>query len=160
MFTHLLRRLADTIDRARVSFLSEPVALAAPNLAQRKVVQYDLETWLKLDDKNGDDDAIAGFYQYEGGTEMAVVVTARSSDVIVIDLRGARAKFIDDFLSEAKATRGLITGTREARINPPPPPPPPTRPPIELVGRIDALLRIGGLPVIKFDDVTRAGPIG
>ena len=160
MFTHLLRRLADTIDRARVSFLSEPVALAAPDLANRKVHHYDLETWLKLDDKNGDDDAIAGFYQYEGGTEMAVVVTARSSEVIVVDLQGQRDKFTIAFLDEPKATRSLIGGTREARINPPPPPPPPTRPPLELVGRLDALLRIGGLPVVKFDAAAKGGLIG
>lgn len=157
MFTHLLRRLADSIDRARVSFLSEPVALAAPDPAARPVRQYDLATWLQLDDRNGDDDAIASVDRYKDGKEYAVIVSARSREVIVIDVDGRRDEFLKAFLDE-QATRSVITGgIREARINPPPPPPPPGRPPWELLGRLDGLLRVGELPVVKVEGLTKGG---
>jgi|JI10StandDraft_1071094.scaffolds.fasta_scaffold28206_7 hypothetical protein len=160
MFTHLLRRLADSIDRVRVGFLSEPVALAAPNPKDRPVRVFDLASWLKQDDRNGDDDAIASIDRYDDGKEYAVIVTARSRDVIVIDIDGRRADFLKEFLDE-KAIRSVFqSGIREARINPPPPPPPPGRPLWELVGRLDGLLRVGQLPVVHVESLTRGGLVG
>jgi hypothetical protein len=160
MFTHLLRRLADSIDRVRVGFLSEPVALAAPNPKDRPVRVFELAAWLKLDDRNGDDDAIASIDRYDDGKEYAVIVTARSRDVIVIDIDGRRADFLKEFLDE-KAIRSVFqSGIREARINPPPPPPPPGRPLWELVGRLDGLLRVGQLPVVHVESLTRGGLVG
>jgi hypothetical protein len=160
MFTHLLRRLADTIDRARASFLSEPVALAASDPSKHPVREYDLTAWLKLDDNNRDEDAIAGIDRYSDGKEYAVIVTAGSRELVVIDIDGRRQEFIKAFLDE-KATRSVLnSGIREARFNPPPPPPPPGRPPWELIGRLDGLLRVGELPVVKVESLTRGGLVG
>lgn len=157
MFTHLLRRLADSIDRVRVGFLSEPVALAAPNPKDRPVRVFDLASWLKQDDRNGDDDAIASIDRYDDGKEYAVIVTARSRDVIVIDIDGRRADFLKEFLDE-KAIRSVFqSGIREARINPPPPPPPPGYPAPDLLARLEAGLRVLRLPVLVASVEMRVG---
>ena len=63
---------------------------------------------------------------------------------------GVGAAFIEGFLvDEVEASRSLNRfDLVAARINPPPPPPPPGYPPIDLIARLEANLRVLRVPVL------------
>lgn len=149
MFENLLRRVLTSVDRVRVGFVSEPTAIAAIDPRHRKIRALALADWKAADDRNGEDDAVASIDTYSDGKTYAVIVSAGSADIVVVALDARRDEFSREFLAE-RASRVLLGGSiREARINPPPPPPPPGHPPWELIGRLDAMLRVSQLPVIS-----------
>lgn len=149
MFDKLIRRVFDSAVRARVGFLSEPTAILGGDKRDRKVRAVSLEEWAAIDKQNGDDAAAASIDRYSDGKDYAVIVTARDSGVTVVALGDDRAEFLRRFFADG-GQRSIIGGSiREARINPPPPPPPPGHPPWDLVGRLDAILRVGSLPVVE-----------
>lgn len=148
MFDKLIRRVFDASNRGRVGFLSEPTALVATAKRDRKLRVVSLHDWYAIDKANGNDDAVAAVDRYADGKDYAIVVSAREPGLIAVALEGARAEFIDRFVAEG-SRRGLMGGSiREARINVPPPPPPPTYPPLSVVARLDAALRVASLPVV------------
>ena len=149
MFDFLIRTLVKQADRVRVGLVSEPTAIAATDVRRRKVVALSLEDWLRTDHQNGDDDAAAAIDRYADGQLYAVIAAAGTTELVVVPLGKDRNKFAESFTSEL-ATRTIFDNSiAAARINPPPPPPPPGYPPVWVVARLDAILRVSRLPVIE-----------
>lgn len=155
MFDSLIRLVLKSADRVRVGFVSEPVALAAPDMRHRTLRPMSLAQFLKTDHQNGDDDAAAAIERAEGGGYGAVIVAAGATEVLLVDIGTDRAEFTRAFTAE-KASRTIVhnsLGGRAILFNPPPPPPPPGHPLWETVARLDATLRVIRVPVMDVSAV-------
>ena len=153
MFKRLLRQLIDSVREPHVGFVSEPTAIVTTR-ERRELRRVSLEQWRALAGAHAKHPMTAGLVSASADDRHAYALVAIGGEaaLVVVELPSAkdRAAFIEGFLvDEVEASRSLNRfDLVAARINPPPPPPPPGYPPIDLIARLEANLRVLRVPVL------------
>ncbi|MBK9030326.1 MAG: hypothetical protein IPL61_03135 [Myxococcales bacterium] len=153
MFKRLLRQLIDSVREPHVGLVTEPTAIVTTR-ERRELRRVSLEQWHALAPAHAKLAMSAGLVSAgpEDRHAYAVVAIAGESELVIVelptpkDLAGFIEKFVD---AETQASRSLNRfDLVAARILPPPPPPPPGYPPIDLIARLEAGLRLMRVPVM------------